>query len=229
MMVTVTHTRHPKSSRKGANGASLADTAYERLEELIVTLKLPPGSVVTEAEIIKRIGIGRTPTREALQRLEVHRLVTPLPRHGIIIGELNVADHLSLLDTRRVLDRLIATRAARRANAEQRSAITQCASAIVLAAGSADLDKFMRIDHASDVILEAAARNPSAILATAPLHIHCRRFWYAFHQHADLVAAAGFHAALFRAVAEGDPEAAGTASDALIDYLEEFTRSTIEP
>jgi DNA-binding GntR family transcriptional regulator len=211
------------------NGVSLADTAYERLEELIVTLQLLPGSVVTEADIIRRIGIGRTPIREALQRLEVHRLVTPLPRHGIIIGELNVADHLSLLDTRRVLDRLIVTRAARRANAAQRSELLRCASAIGLAAASADLDEFMRIDHASDMVLEAAARNPSATLAAAPLHIHCRRFWYAFHQHADLAVAARHHATLFRAVADGAQEAAGAASDALIDYLEEFTRSTFEP
>ena len=65
------------------NGSeSLTDRAYGDLEELIVTLKLPPGSAVSEAALSVRLGIGRTPIREALQRLARERLVTILPRKG---------------------------------------------------------------------------------------------------------------------------------------------------
>ena len=87
---------------------SLADRAYDRLEEMIATLELRPGSIVTEGELVERLGIGRTPLREAVQRLAAQRLVTTLPRRGLVVSEVNLTDHLGVLETRRVLDRLIA-------------------------------------------------------------------------------------------------------------------------
>jgi len=218
-----------RKARKNSNGQSLADRAYERLEELIVTLKLQPGTILTEADLNRRIGIGRTPIREALQRLEAFRLVTPLPRHGIMISEVNVADHMTLLETRRVVDRLIASRAARRATEEQREALRHRAAEMLLTSTSGDLETFMRLDHECDKVLEEAARNPSAVQAAVPLHIQSRRFWYAFHQKADFARAARLHHELLLTVVQGNEPEAEVASDKLIDYLEEFTRSTFEP
>jgi DNA-binding GntR family transcriptional regulator len=221
----------PKSrkAKKPSNGHSLADRAYERLEELIVTLKFQPGTILTESDLIRRINIGRTPMREALQRLEAFRLVTPLPRHGIMISEVNVADHMTLLETRRVIDRLIASRAARRATEDQREQLQHHAAEMLLTATSGDLESFMRVDHACDQVLDKAAKNPSAAQAAGPLHIQSRRFWYAFHQKADFPRAARLHHELLLAVAQGNEAGAAVASDRLIDYLEEFTRSTFEP
>ena len=48
---------------------TLTDKAYRALEEEIVTLRIPPGTVVSEAILSRRLGVGRTPVREALQRL----------------------------------------------------------------------------------------------------------------------------------------------------------------
>ncbi len=66
---------------------SLTERAYRELEEQIVTLRLAPGAVVTEASLALRLGIGRTPIREALQRLARERLVVILPRRGVVIAE----------------------------------------------------------------------------------------------------------------------------------------------
>lgn len=60
-------------------GTSLAEQAYDAVERMIVTLDLAPGSVFTEAELAESIGIGRTPLREALQRLAAAHLVQALP------------------------------------------------------------------------------------------------------------------------------------------------------
>ncbi len=207
---------------------TLADRAYHRLEELIVTLKLQPGSVVTEADLIREIEIGRTPTREALKRLEMRGLVRSLPRRGIAITGLNVTDYFTLLETRRTLDRLIAASAARRATREQRAALRAAASAIRKAATHEDLEAFMRIDHDFDEILEAAARNPFAAQAVSPLHTHCRRFWYTFQHTGDLLRTASLHGKLMLAVAQGDEAGAQKASDDLLDYMTEFTRTTVE-
>ncbi|MGB8433220.1 MAG: GntR family transcriptional regulator, partial [Burkholderiales bacterium] len=84
---------------------TLTDKAYTYLEELIVTLKLPPGSAVSEAMLSRRLGIGRTPIREALQRLARERLVTILPRRGVIVSDINVKSQLRLLEVRREVER----------------------------------------------------------------------------------------------------------------------------
>ena len=80
---------------------SLAEKAYDRVEEMIVTLELEPGSVFSEVELSKRIEIGRTPLREALQRLSADRLVKTMPRRGMVVTEINIREQLALLETRR--------------------------------------------------------------------------------------------------------------------------------
>jgi len=215
--------------RRSSGGArSLADKAYRRLEEMIVTLALQPGSVLSEGALSKRIGIGRTPMREALQRLQSQRLVTTLPRRGVMVSEVNIMDHLTLLETRRVLDRLVATKAARRATPDQRSALTTIATEMQKAAARGDLAEFMRLDTEFDRLVDSAARSVFALLASFPLHAHCRRFWYLYRHTGDIQRAAGLHAALMQAVAAGDEERAGNASDALVAYLEEFARAALD-
>lgn len=206
----------------------MADRAYHRLEELIVTLRLRPGSIVTEGDLITMIGIGRTPTREALQRLKTQGLVNPIPRRGVVVADLNVTDYFALLETRRALDRLIAASAARRATKDQRAAFRAGASAIRKAAAKEHLESFLRVDRDFDELLELAARNPFAAQAVAPLHTHCRRFWYTFQHAGDLTRAATLHARLMMAVAQGDVSGAARASDDLLDYMTEFTRTTAE-
>lgn len=207
---------------------SLAEQAYDRIEAMIVTLELPPGLVFSESELSQQLGIGRTPTREALQRLVADRLVIALPRRGMMVSEVNIAEQLTLLETRRVLDRLIVTRAARLVNEAQRNQLQSLAAAIRGTAMAGDPATFMRLDRECDDILERAARNPFAVRACAPLHAHCRRFWYYFQQAGDLAEAAGLHGDLAGAVASGDEAAAGAASDRLIDHLEVFTRAALE-
>ena len=71
-------------------------------------LELTPGSAVSEAMLSARLGIGRTPIREALQRLARERLVRILPRRGVIVSEIDVKSQLRLLEVRREIERLMA-------------------------------------------------------------------------------------------------------------------------
>src|ERR1700709_2708046 len=93
---------------------SFAEQAYDLLEEMIVTLVLPPGATLTESMLIEQTGLGRTPMREALQRLSDVGLIDIIPRQGTRVTDINVADQLLLLEVRRELERLIATSAAAR-------------------------------------------------------------------------------------------------------------------
>ncbi len=207
---------------------TLAHRAYDLVEAMIVTLKLPPGRVFSEAELSAHIGIGRTPLREALQRLAAEGLVAALPRRGMMVTEINLLDFLALLETRRVLDRLVIARAARRAAPEHRRALAACAYAMRDAAARDDLDAFMRADRTCDERFAEAARNPFATRAAAPLHAHCRRFWYQYRHEGDLIRSAAAHTRLIEAVVEGNENAAVAASDALLDYLEQFTHDVLE-
>jgi DNA-binding transcriptional regulator YhcF (GntR family) len=85
---------------------SLTSQAYERIEEMIVTLELRPGTAVSEAELSARLGIGRTPVREALQRLAREHLVQILPQRGVLVSELDIKRQLRLLEVRREVERL---------------------------------------------------------------------------------------------------------------------------
>lgn len=212
---------------KSKENQNLATLAYQKIEELIVTLKLSPGTVFSEAELSKQLSIGRTPVREALQRLTADQLVVTLPRRGMMVTEINIGNHLALLETRRVLERLIATKAAKRSNKEQHALLKEYADGILKAAREGDLETFMRFDQKFDRVVEMASGNPFAVKANAPFHAHCRRFWYYYQINGDLLRSARLHAELMQAIAEGDEQKAAKASDVLLDYLEEFTRAAL--
>lgn len=209
-------------------GLSLADRAYSDLEELIVTLRLAPGSAVSEAELSQRLGIGRTPIREALQRLARERLVAILPRRGIIVSEINVKSQLRLLEVRREVERLVAKNAARRATPEQRTHFAEIARAFEKSAKSNDEVTFMRIDREFNELSVVASRNEFAAGAMGLMHALSRRFWYIhYKQAADMPLTAKLHADIARAIAAGDDKAAAGAMDRLLDNIERFTRATV--
>ena len=209
---------------------SLTDRAYAEIEELIVTLRLAPGAPVSEAELSGRLGIGRTPIREALQRLARERLVAIYPRRGVIVTEINVASQLRLLETRRELERLIARSAARRATDDERVRFRALAVAFEAAAKANDDVSFMRIDRDFNVLCSSAAHNEFAAGAMSLLHSLSRRFWYLHYKHAaDMPLTAKLHADIARAIAAGDGDRAAKASDRLLDAIEKFTRNTVSP
>ena len=95
---------------------SLADRAYYAIREWIVTLDLAPGSVVNERELMERLGVGRTPVREALRDLAREQLVDVFPRRGMFVSGVDVGDIAGLSEVRRVLEGEAARLAAERRN-----------------------------------------------------------------------------------------------------------------
>ena len=208
---------------------TLTDRAYRELEEAIVTLRIPPGTMVSEAQLSRRLGVGRTPVREALQRLAREWLVVIMPRRGIFVSEIDVARQLRLLDARRVLERLLAQSAAARCTPAQRAQFAGIAAGMDRAAKRSDDLSFMRLDREFNLLLLDAAGNEFAAASMGLMNGLSRRFWYLhYKQVADLPLAARLHAATARAVAAGQESEAGAASDALVDYIETFARKTIE-
>jgi len=204
------------------------ELAYEQIEQMISTLELEPNQPIVESDLIQKTGLGRTPVREALMRMVAIGLIEQQPRRGLRVSEIRIAEHLMLVETRRVLERLIASASARRASLTQSKRILEHAHAMMEAAQRSDLAAYMRADKELDHANHESSRNPYAVRAVVPLIIHCRRFWYAFQHDSDLERGAKCHLMLAEGIHSKDPEAAIAGSDALMDYLSAFTRQVIE-
>jgi DNA-binding GntR family transcriptional regulator len=222
-------TASSRSSRNASSTETLTDRAYTEIEELIVTLQLAPGSVLSEQMLSERLRIGRTPIREALQRLARERLVVILPRRGVMVSAIDVRSQLRLLEVRRELERLVARGAARRASEGERARFVELARAFERAARTGDDKAFMRTDREFNELCLAAVRNEFAAGAMGLMNSLSRRFWFHhYKQAADMPETAKLHADIARAIAAGDAQAAASALDRLLDSIEAFTRATVE-
>jgi DNA-binding GntR family transcriptional regulator len=201
-----------------ADQGSLAEQAYRRLEEQLVTLKLAPGEFIGEKDLVDSAGIGRTPVREAIQRLSAEGLLQVLPRKGLMVTPLRRSDLMQIIETRRVLERLMVVKAAERATPDQRQALRILASH--LDAAGDDLEVFFRLDHRLDELLEAACNNRYLVKALAAMHSQCRRLWYLHRRRLNLPRSAQLHAGLARAVADENGAGAIRALDEIITILE---------
>lgn len=196
-----------------------AARAYRALERLIVMLELAPGSMTTEGALIKRLGLGRTPVREAIQRLAWEGLISVRPRAGLEIAALSAADWLKVLDARRGVEIVLARSAARYVADRVARRLQAAAIAMHEAVLARDIAEFMAADKSLDEAIAAAADNPFAVRVAAPLQTHSRRFWYRFQSGTGLAEAAGNHVLLIQAVLDGDENRAGAAADRLMALL----------
>lgn len=233
--------KHPRSG--GATGrarklrtqrqrpASLTDKAYARLEERIITLQLAPGTAVSTVALSEMIGIGRTPVREALQRLVREGLIVVLPQRGTLVSDIDLPMQLRLLEVRREVERLIVRLVARRATAEERGKFAALAARFAATAKARtirDAKIFMRADHEFNDLCLQAARNEFAAGAIGLMHGLCRRFFFAHWQEAQVLeVSAQAHAALALALAAGDEDTAALALDSVMNCTEAITRTAV--
>jgi DNA-binding GntR family transcriptional regulator len=224
----LTPARAPRAGHKPPRKESLTEQAYAQIEEAIVTLQMPPGSTVSELALSEMTGIGRTPIREAVQRLAREHLIVILPQRGLLVPEIDVKKQLKLLRTRREVERLVCRSAAKSATPDEREVFARLAAGFEKAASANDDVSFVRLDREFNELCLAAARNEFAEGAMRLMHGLLRRFWYYhYKQTADLPEMARLHGAVAKAIADGDVDGAGRALDKLLDNIEDFTRATI--
>ncbi len=202
---------------------TLRAQAYERLEELIVTQKVKPGSSVTEEDLVQLTGIGRTPVREALQRLAREGLVSIRPRAAIVVLEMTHRRQLELLEARAALQEQTVRLAARRADVDQRAKMLQLAKAVEDAAAIGDGELYLRISRDIHSSLCEAARNEFLQRFMGSLYTLSRQFSFTHLREVDIPQAAGMHAAILRAVAARNEAGAAEASQRMMAFLLEFT------
>jgi DNA-binding GntR family transcriptional regulator len=198
---------------------SQSHLAYLALEHLVVTLALKPGALVTEKQLIELAGHGRTPVREAIQKLAWQGLILVKPRVGLQIAEIRPDDHANVMQVRRELEPIAAALVAEHADSEQRTRLLDCARLMSDCAISGDLVGFFAADKAFDEILEDACPNGFITAALAPVQTHSRRLWYSNATPERMDRSISLHVSVIRAIQQANVEEASRAMASLIDYL----------
>jgi DNA-binding GntR family transcriptional regulator len=157
---------------------SLAEKAYQGLVRRITRMEYAPGSVLVEKLLIEDLGIGRTPIREALQRLAIERLVDHMPNRGMFVSEITASGVQEIYEFRALLDGYAASLAANRATAPQINELRQLHKQLVRATEDDDIDRYVALDRHFYDVLSSAAHNTlvgEAIPRIFNLHL---RLWF---------------------------------------------------
>lgn len=161
-----------------AQFSPLSQQAYERLREGIVTLKLAPGTPINEPALIDELGLGRTPIREALQRLACEGLIVMRPRRGASVAGLSITDLQQIFELRRTLEGYAAALAAERATPADLERLHAVLAALEQIGPAADAQAHMEIDRAFHRALARAAHNPFLESTLARMYMLSLRLWY---------------------------------------------------
>jgi DNA-binding GntR family transcriptional regulator len=189
---------------------SQSDEAYARLLERIVSLDMPPGSVVNEARLREELKIGRTPIREALQRLARENLVRSIPHRGTFVTDVNITDLARITEVRVVLEAHAARLAAEKLVGADRDMVEELLE--LLGRGYVtDQRDLMQLDRQIHRAIYRAARNPF-LEATLERYFNLSlRLWYlVLDREVRLREAVDEHVELLRAILAGDGELAET-------------------
>jgi DNA-binding GntR family transcriptional regulator len=156
----------------------VAERAYEDLRDRIVTLQLPPGTVLREDELMRDLGIGRTPLREAVKRLALEKLVEVQPRRGTFVTAIEAADIQGITEVRAELEGYAAELAALRLDPDARARAEALLSEIEALDGAGDQGQLMRMDERIHRFIWDAAHNPYLTQTLERYFTHSLRIWY---------------------------------------------------
>lgn len=157
---------------------SLSQQAYECIKQEIVSLKLPPGSVINEIDLQEELDLGRTPIREALKRLSLEKLVIIVPRRGMFVTEIGIRDLQQLFEMRLPLESLAARLAAKRGTKEHWDRMQ--AALRHLSETDADNQALITIDQTCHEIIYDAADNEFLRDTLVTHYALSLRLWYYF-------------------------------------------------
>ncbi|GHC73568.1 GntR family transcriptional regulator [Limoniibacter endophyticus] len=198
----------PSSHSPTPGTVAASEIAYVRLQQMIVRLELLPGALMTEGALIERLDMGRTPVREALQRLALEGFAEIRPRSGIAISPLHISDWLQVLDAAFGL-KIVLARSAARFPPLENDLFRKAALNMQRATVSGNVVSYLEAESNLDLAIAQASANGFAARAAAPLQAHARRFWYRFRSEQGLASVAEKHLALINAIMSGDVTGAG--------------------
>ncbi|WIX76422.1 GntR family transcriptional regulator [Amycolatopsis carbonis] len=204
------------------SGPSLAEQAYLFIRDRLVMLDIKPGDPINEDWLGSTLGMGRTPVREALKRLETEHLVVAYPRRGTFATDVNISDLAHISEVRRTLEPMATTAAAERASDADRAGLTVLREQLD-AANPADNTELLRTDLELHRAIYSCVHNP--FLEDTLIHYDnlATRIWCVFLPRLRGMAGhVNEHLPLLTAIIEGD---AKKAADLTLDHVTGFEQA----
>lgn len=198
-----------------AGTRSLSEVAYQAIKEEILSATLLPGDMLYESALAKRLGMSKTPIREALRRLTQERFVDVIPRKAYVVGGMSMSDVVEVFSLRRIIEPHLAGMAARQRTAAQMEALR---GALERVYKPRDGLEAIRNSHAiHEQIAEIAGNTRARFIVGSLLDDSARIPWMAGHLNQYPRDDRPEHIAIIDSIADGDARAASTAMAAHIE------------
>ncbi len=186
----------------------LGEKAYHLIKEKIITLELAPSAVIDERALMQELGLGRTPIREALQRLAAEGLVNIVPRRGMFVADISITDLQKIFEVRMCLEGFCARLAAQRITEEQIAQMEAMLQELEQVQND-DVRALMSIDERFHALLYQAADNEFLAETLSRLYALSLRLWYlVLYRLGDVREAIEQHQGIADALKAGDGERA---------------------
>jgi len=205
---------------------SLSERAYHEIRHMIVRLDLAPGDVIREDELQTTLGLGRTPIREALQRLVRDQFVTVIPRRGMYVSRIDVGELGLLYETRATLEPFAMRLACVRG---QQHHWDEMAAALAQADAASTPDELIAIDRRCREIVWEAADNRFLTDTLDMLYAQSDRLWHLYlGDVADLHLMIDEHREILEALQAGDADRAAELIEAHMRAFDEQIRNAVQ-
>jgi DNA-binding GntR family transcriptional regulator len=197
-----------------------------------VRLELAPGAVVSEEDLQARTGFGRTPVREALQRLERDQLVRIIPRRGVMVAPIDLGDLALLFESRSILEPYVHRLAAVRGTDAHWDAMTAALDAVEgVGANEGRVVTWTDLLDADRVCHEqvwAASENRFLTQTLDMLYTQSERLWHRYvREESDLRSALAEHREVLAALRSGDGDRAAALIEGHVQSFENHTRAVL--
>jgi DNA-binding GntR family transcriptional regulator len=203
---------------------SLANLAYSRVKDKLIMLEIRPGEPINDVALAAELGVGRTPVREALKRLETDHLVITYPRRGTFATVVDVTELGAISDIRQLLEPHAARRAAENATTYMRTELRATAEEIGhLDVADGDRTSFLNEDMAVHRLIYRATQNSHLEDVLIRYDNLATRIWcLVIDKLPDLAEHIREHSHLLEAIADGDAERAARLA---LDHVTSFERA----
>jgi DNA-binding GntR family transcriptional regulator len=203
----------------------LSERAYAEIRRMIIRLELAPGDVVREESLQRELGIGRTPIREALQRLARDQFVTVMPRRGMLVSSIDVSELSMLFETRAVMEPYTARLACMRGSDADWDEMERVIEASATAVGD---EALLEVDRRCHEIIWNAAGNRFLTDTLDVLYAQSDRVWHMYLADvADTRHAVHEHADILEVLRSGDADASAGAVEAHVKSFDAQVRAAV--
>ena len=201
----------------------LRDVVFNTLRKAILTGELKPGERLLEIHLANRLGVSRTPIREAIRKLELEGLVIMIPRRGAEVAQITEKSLKEVLEVRRALDALCAELACDRITTEEEERLKQACDEFERATETKDATTIAAADVALHDIIVQATGNSRLIQLINNLSEQMYRYRFEYikdeNRHDNLI---DEHRMIYESIIRRDKEKAAAAAKLQIDNQERF-------